>query len=303
MSASRVVLDIAELKELDELTEFCMHRVRAIGRLLGELQPGLQLTDRVAPDETASAALRTALDACTTSLTPLGTACAGDNAYVADVRKRALAADAGSRRRMPYADVQRLLDGLTPTTPPAQIAVLEALLIGGLRTKPPARREGAGAPRPPGPASTSQSAKVRAIVRMAKSQVGNRESGNNRTKYGAWYGMNGVAWCAIFVSWVFAKAGSPLPSLQGRGSKGFAGVQAGAEALRRRGKLYRTPKVGDIWLRRGPTWQQDHTGIVVAVHENGSFTTVEGNASDKVLQRTHGKGDGEKAQSYGFGRP
>ena len=29
---------------------------------------------------------------------------------------------------------------------------------------------------------------------------------NNYTKYGKWFGMNGVFWCAIFISWIFNKA-------------------------------------------------------------------------------------------------
>lgn len=49
------------------------------------------------------------------------------------------------------------------------------------------------------------------VLRIAAAEVGVVESppGSNRTKYGAWYGMNGVPWCAIFLSWVFAKAGMP----------------------------------------------------------------------------------------------
>lgn len=46
-------------------------------------------------------------------------------------------------------------------------------------------------------------------LNMAITQLGYEESpvGSNRTKYGAWYGWNGVAWCAIFESWCFAHTG------------------------------------------------------------------------------------------------
>ena len=43
-------------------------------------------------------------------------------------------------------------------------------------------------------------------------ELGTLESppNSNRTKYGAWYGFDGFPWCAMFVSWVYDKAGSPL---------------------------------------------------------------------------------------------
>lgn len=44
----------------------------------------------------------------------------------------------------------------------------------------------------------------------AITQIGTKESprGSNRNPYGSWYGMNGVAWCAIFCSWCFAHSGT-----------------------------------------------------------------------------------------------
>jgi hypothetical protein len=45
--------------------------------------------------------------------------------------------------------------------------------------------------------------------KLAESQIGTKEKpfGSNRTKYGEWYGFNGVAWCAIFVSWCLSHSG------------------------------------------------------------------------------------------------
>lgn len=44
----------------------------------------------------------------------------------------------------------------------------------------------------------------------AITQIGTKEHpfGSNMQPYGSWYGMNGVAWCAIFVSWSFAHSGT-----------------------------------------------------------------------------------------------
>ena len=63
-----------------------------------------------------------------------------------------------------------------------------------------------------------------AVIRTARSQLGYAESpsGSNRTKYGQWYGMDGVAWCAIFVSWCFWHSGNPLPRVTT--AKGYAYV-------------------------------------------------------------------------------
>ncbi len=50
------------------------------------------------------------------------------------------------------------------------------------------------------------------IIEIAASQVGIKENPTNSNKnpYGKWYGLDGFAWCAMFVSWVYDKAGNPL---------------------------------------------------------------------------------------------
>ena len=45
------------------------------------------------------------------------------------------------------------------------------------------------------------------IVDVAIGELGYRETGSNSTKYGKWYGMNGAAWCHMFVSWCADQAG------------------------------------------------------------------------------------------------
>lgn len=46
-------------------------------------------------------------------------------------------------------------------------------------------------------------------LQYAIGEIGNKEYpfGSNRQKYGAWYGFNGVPWCAIFESYCFAHTG------------------------------------------------------------------------------------------------
>lgn len=120
------------------------------------------------------------------------------------------------------------------------------------------------------------------VLQVARSQVGVVEKPTNRQKYGAWFGANGVFWCAEFVSWVFAQAGHSLPISigAGRGASGFAYCQYGRDAAWKRGELFRTPRVGDVFFhfRHGDSGP-GHTGIVVDVLPDGRIVTIEGNAS------------------------
>jgi hypothetical protein len=56
--------------------------------------------------------------------------------------------------------------------------------------------------------ASAQSAGSQALD-VAVTQIGTTEvpAGSNRTPYGRWYSMDGVPWCAIFVSWCFAQSG------------------------------------------------------------------------------------------------
>lgn len=50
--------------------------------------------------------------------------------------------------------------------------------------------------------AAATSPKLKAL-KFAEGEIGNKESpyGSNMQKYGAWYGLNGQPWCAIFVSY------------------------------------------------------------------------------------------------------
>ena len=63
------------------------------------------------------------------------------------------------------------------------------------------------------------------VVEVAKKEIGTTESpkNSNKTKYGKWFGFDGVAWCGMFCSWVYAEAGVPLGNIGFL--KGFAGCQ------------------------------------------------------------------------------
>jgi hypothetical protein len=136
------------------------------------------------------------------------------------------------------------------------------------------------------------------IVETAMKEVGTTEvpANSNKTKYGVWFGFDGVAWCAMFVSWCYAMADFPLPNIGFK--KGFAGCQTGYAYFKKMGWITDEPVPGDIVLF---DWngdkRYDHTGIFVEWITNISFKTVEGNTAigndsngGKVMIRERQKG-------------
>lgn len=119
------------------------------------------------------------------------------------------------------------------------------------------------------------------VTEIAKKEIGYVEDAGNRTKYGEWFGLNGLPWCGIFVSWCFAMAGRPLPSIGFK--KGFAGVQFAYEYYRNMKKLTMSPKEGDIVLYDfDGNGRYDHTGIFVRwIEPQRRFEAIEGNTSVK----------------------
>jgi hypothetical protein len=119
------------------------------------------------------------------------------------------------------------------------------------------------------------------IISVAAKEVGTTENppGSNKTKYGEWFGENGVKWCAIFVSWVYYHAGDPLGYIDT--GKGYSNCQDGYEHWKKNGELTTKPQMGDIVLF---DWNEDghcdHTGIFYQWIEAGkSFQSYEGNTS------------------------
>ena len=132
---------------------------------------------------------------------------------------------------------------------------------------------------------------VRAMLRLAASQIGVKEQRTNRTKYGRWYGMNGQAWCAMFISWVGAHAGVPMPRINSK--KGFSAVVSARNFARKNRLLTKTPRTGSVFLIIGRNGK-GHTGLVESVNwARRTITTIEGNTNaggsrngDGVYRRT-----------------
>lgn len=134
--------------------------------------------------------------------------------------------------------------------------------------------------------AVGNSARGESAVAWAETQLGVSEANNPGTVRGYSNG-NWQAWCADFVSKSFEKTGgSPFghqSSVAGILSWGKANDRftSAAQAAKNPGSL----QIGDI-----ATWKADgksHVGLVTGVNKNGTFTTIEGNTSDKVGRRTH----------------
>ena len=118
------------------------------------------------------------------------------------------------------------------------------------------------------------------IIEIAKIEVGYTEVPNNsnKTKFGKWFGFDGVAWCGIFVSWCYAQAGIPLPNIGF--AKGYAGCQTAVAYFTKNKKITTTPVEGDIvFFDWNGDNRYDHTGLFVRELPNGQFETIEGNTS------------------------
>ena len=122
-------------------------------------------------------------------------------------------------------------------------------------------------------------------LQVAESQVGVTEQppGSNDGPQIAQYrtatqgAYAGAPWCAYFVSWCAAQAGSPI----GGQGQGLGSVAEITDWARSTGRLTQTPAPGELIL-----FGTEHVGIVKSVNPDGSLTTVEGNASDGVREET-----------------
>src|SRR5262245_27832974 len=116
-----------------------------------------------------------------------------------------------------------------------------------------------------------------AALRAAVGELGTKESpaGSNRQKYGVWYGMNGVPWCAIFDSWCFDQTGyksfrySYVPA-----------VHSDATYCRNRLCVVRSPQPGDLVCFNFHGGRDVHIEFFEKWAQQGStFSSVGGNTS------------------------
>ena len=119
------------------------------------------------------------------------------------------------------------------------------------------------------------------VLSVAKGELGTHESpaGSNRQKYGVWANLNGVAWCGIFVTWVFAHAGYDWSDK----FKGWAYTPRLEAELRKLGFVKvdaSRAKPGDVVFYNFPDSVDriQHVGIVKSSGK-GELIAIEGNTS------------------------
>lgn len=145
------------------------------------------------------------------------------------------------------------------------------------------------------------------VLRIAAGEIGYTRWDDEQqgTKYGRWfaqshgsyYGTNGVPYCAMFVSWVFAQAGQSMPGLPTASCSVIVANNRGTS----RSKATSQAKPGDVVLF---DWNPsagdgaDHVGIVESNH--GSYlTTIEGNTSSGSSgSQSNGGGVWRRTRAY-----
>ena len=137
------------------------------------------------------------------------------------------------------------------------------------------------------------------VIEIARGELGQTENpaGSNLTKYGFWYGVDGVPWCVIFLCWVYNQAGERMAFFGG-------GKTASCSVLLR---WYReqgltvdkqSVQAGDIVLLNFHGGKDpEHCGLVEnaygksdygKVFEIGFIDTIEGNTSPSDGSQSNG---------------
>lgn len=129
------------------------------------------------------------------------------------------------------------------------------------------------------------------VMRLALQQYRYTEwpPGTNRTKYGKWFGMNGVYWCAEYVSWCAFKAPGDSPIVKSANAATIQDLTVqtknGKYVLPHTGNNKKklaaldNIKFGDsISFNFNGGTDRDHTGLVVSVWGDHIYC-IEGNTS------------------------
>lgn len=139
------------------------------------------------------------------------------------------------------------------------------------------------------------------IIRIAKNQIGVSEKpvGSNNIIYNTWFYGHPVSgsnyhWCAVFVSWCANQAGISTEIIPKTAAvSSLLSFFKNKNQFKPKGYI---PQPGDIMIQKEGV---SHTGIVIE-STNVTFSTIEGNTSDKVAKRSYSIND---SKLTGFGTP
>lgn len=122
---------------------------------------------------------------------------------------------------------------------------------------------------------------------IARSKIGYREGPkNNENMFGKWFGMDQVAWCAIFLSWLSDQSGLTYLGKPWR----FASTVAAQAHANRAGRWVTMPQVGTIAMMKHSS-TTGHVGYVIAILARAGqviVVTIEGNTNDQGAREGNG---------------
>jgi len=132
------------------------------------------------------------------------------------------------------------------------------------------------------------------VVNEALKHQGYIENPGKDNVFGKWFGFNHTAWCAMFVSYCFNKAGAGKLVNGVQHKNGFYGCTASIKVWRERKQVIATKdaQAGDIIYF---DWEHDndpdHVGIVVSNNPKaGTMVTIEGNTTDPNFKGNQSNG-------------
>lgn len=139
------------------------------------------------------------------------------------------------------------------------------------------------------------------VIAEAKKHLGYVEGPKKDNIFGKWYGSNGTAWCAAFVSYCLNRAGGGDLIKGAQTAKGFNSCGSGIKFFKAKKAWFpvASAKPGDLcffdWDHDGV---QDHVGIVVSNDpKTKTIKTIEGNTSDT----NHSNGGTVQAKTRNYG--
>jgi peptidoglycan hydrolase-like protein with peptidoglycan-binding domain len=151
-------------------------------------------------------------------------------------------------------------------------------------------------------------ATAKAVIVEARKHLNvvEKPANSNRTPFGKWYGADGIAWCAMFVSYVLAHAGAPEILKGAQTAKGSATVSKIKAHLKKKGAKQIKPAdamPGDIIIFDFPGgYETDHVGFIRNKTPQGKkvIQTIEGNTSPANGGGSQANGGGVYARTRSF---
>ena len=154
--------------------------------------------------------------------------------------------------------------------------------VVGPQTRAALRKKPTPTPPPNGKQTPGQKALAEALKHLGDKE---KPAGSNKTAFGKWFGVDGVPWCNIFVSYCFKVGANTViaPGFKGAGCypNGCTYVPTTEAWLRATGQWVgrAEPKPGDVAIYNWDGGAPDHIGLVEEYLGGGKFNAIEGNTS------------------------